>query len=99
MKVTDANSTHVSQTAISSTDSILTVEQVARELKCSKSHVYNIINNRVAGVKPLPVICLGRKKLVRRSSFEAWKRVNEANTLGALDATIGAEPEINTVDA
>ncbi len=78
------------------TDPVLTVTEVARELKCSKAHVYNLINNRVRGVKPLPTISLGRKKLVRRRSFEAWKRANEANTLGDILVT---EPEINTVGA
>ena len=77
-------------------DNVLTVDEVAQELKCSKSHVYNLINNRVAGVKPLPTISLGRKKLIRRSAFEAWKRANEANGLGG---TLPAEPNINTVDA
>ena len=77
-------------------DTVLTVHEVSQELKCSKAHVYNLINNQVAGVKPLPTISLGRKKLIRRSSFEAWKRANEAN---GLDATLAAEPNINTVDA
>ena len=77
-------------------DTVLTVHEVAQELKCSKAHVYNLINNRVVGVKPLPTISLGRKKLIRRSSLEAWKRANEANGLGA---TLAAEPNINTVDA
>ena len=77
-------------------DTVMTVQEVAQELKCSKAHVYNLINNRVAGVRPLPTISLGRKKLVRRSSFEAWKRANEAN---GLDGTLSPEPEINTVDA
>ena len=77
-------------------DSVLTVDEVAHELKCSKAHVYNLINNRVVGVTPLPTISLGRKRLIRRSSFEAWKRANEANRLGA---TLAAEPNINTVDA
>jgi excisionase family DNA binding protein len=77
-------------------DTVLTVHEVAHELKCSKAHVYNLINNRVTGVTPLPTISLGRKKLIRRSSFEAWKRANEAN---GLSATLAAEPNINTVDA
>jgi len=95
MKVIDCVSTSPSMAA--STDSILTIEQVAQGLKCSKSHVYNIINGRVPGVKkPLPVICLGRKKLVRRAALEAWKLANELNS---IDATLAAEPVINTVDA
>ena len=77
-------------------DSILTIDEVALELKCSRSHVYNLINSRVPGVKPLPVIALGRKKLVRREALEVWKLANETNPLGA---SLAAEPNINTVDA
>jgi len=95
MKITD--STVVSQNPAQAPNSILTIEEVARELKCSRSHVYNIINNQVPGVKPMPVICLGRKKLVRRGALEAWKVANETNALN--DATLGREPVVNTVGA
>jgi excisionase family DNA binding protein len=77
-------------------DAVLTVAEVACELRCSKGHVYNLINGDVADVTPLPTISLGRKKLIRRSSFEAWKRANEKNV---PDGTLGAKPVINTVDA
>ena len=60
-----------------STDAILTVLEVAADLRCSKAHVYNVINDRVAGVSPLPAIAMGRRKLVRRSTLEQWKRTNE----------------------
>jgi predicted DNA-binding transcriptional regulator AlpA len=60
-----------------STDAILTVLEVAADLRCSKAHVYNVINDRVAGVSPLPVIAMGRRKLVRRCTLEQWKRTNE----------------------
>ena len=60
-----------------STDAILTVPEVAADLRCSRAHVYNVINGRVAGVSPLPAIAMGRRKLVRRSSLEQWKRTNE----------------------
>ena len=58
-------------------DEILSAIDIARELRCSKAHVYNVILGRVAGVTPLPVIVMGRRRLVRRSSFELWKRSNE----------------------
>ena len=58
-------------------DEILCAIDIARELRCSKAHVYNVILGRVAGVTPLPVIVMGRRRLVRRSSFELWKRSNE----------------------
>jgi excisionase family DNA binding protein len=59
------------------TDAVLTVDEIAGELRCSKAHVYNAINGKVSGVSPLRVIHMGRRVLVRRSSFEQWKRENE----------------------
>ena len=56
---------------------ILTVPEVADEMHCSKAHVYKAINGKVHGVSPLPVICLGRRRLVRRITLEEWKRANE----------------------
>ncbi|MCZ2152503.1 MAG: helix-turn-helix domain-containing protein [Bryobacterales bacterium] len=58
-------------------DEVLTMLQVAEDLRCSKSQVSNLINGRVRGVLPLPSIPLGRRRLVRRSSLEGWKRANE----------------------
>ena len=60
-----------------SSDEILSAIDIARELRCSKAHIYNVILGRVAGVTPLLVIVMGRRRLVRRSSFELWKRSNE----------------------
>lgn len=58
-------------------DEILTAADVAADLRCSKAHVYNVINGKVAGVTPLPAIAMGRRRLVRRSSLERWKGANE----------------------
>jgi hypothetical protein len=46
-------------------------------LRCSKAHVYNAINGKISGVSRLPAIPMGRRKLVRRSSLDEWKRANE----------------------
>jgi hypothetical protein len=62
-------------------DEILTIPEVSIELRCSKAHVYNAINGKVAGVTRLPAIHMGRRKLVRRSSLEQWKRENEIGIL------------------
>lgn len=62
-------------------DEILSAIEVARELRCSKAHVYNVILGRVGGVSALPAIIMGRRRLVRRSALEAWKRVNEQNAI------------------
>ena len=56
---------------------VLTVSEVARELRCSKAHVFNLINARVDGARPLPSLRLGRRRLVRRSSLDEWIKANE----------------------
>jgi excisionase family DNA binding protein len=75
-------------------DEILTVAEVAEELRCSKAHVHNCINGRVAGVSPLPAIHMGRRELIRRSALERWKRLNEK---GANDVMMGKPPEVDAV--
>lgn len=61
------------------TDDVLTVKEVATELRCSKPHIYKAIRGEVAGVSKLPSISMGRKKLIRRSSLEQWKRENDSS--------------------
>lgn len=75
-------------------DEVLTVSEVAAELRCSKAHVHNAINGRVAGVSQLPAIHMGRRRLVRRSALEQWKRVNEK---GSFDVMMPTSPEVNAV--
>jgi excisionase family DNA binding protein len=75
-------------------DEILTATEVAAELRCSKAYVYNAIAGKVEGVSPLPAIHMGRRKLIRRSSLERWKRLNEK---GAIDGMIAASPEVDAV--
>jgi excisionase family DNA binding protein len=75
---------------------ILTIEEVAGELRCSKAHVYNLVAGKIKGVPPLPVIALGRRRLVRRSTLENWKCGNEkVFTNGMLPPS----PNIDAVDA
>ena len=65
-------------------DEVLTVSEVATELRCSKAHVHNAINAKLAGVSPLPAIHMGRRKLVRRSALERWKRLNEKGSVDGM---------------
>ena len=51
---------------------VLTVAEVARELRCSKAHVHNIINGRVPDLPPLPVLRIGRRVLIRHEALKAW---------------------------
>jgi excisionase family DNA binding protein len=62
---------------VSAYHSVLTVPEVARELRCSKAHVHHLISGRVAGVRPLPSLWLGRRRLILRASFDEWVRANE----------------------
>ena len=56
---------------------LLTVMEVARELRCSKAHVHHLIAGTVRGVRPLPSLWLGRRRLILRTSLHAWMRANE----------------------
>ena len=56
---------------------ILTVRDVALELRCSVDHVYKVINGKVKNVSRLPAIPMGRRKLIQRDSLEEWKKSNE----------------------
>ncbi len=61
----------------SSRGQILTVAEVALELRCSRAHVYNVIAGKVEGVRALPAISMGRRKLVRRAALEHWMEASE----------------------
>jgi excisionase family DNA binding protein len=72
---------------------ILTASEVASELRCSKAHLYNLLNGRVSGVTALPVIKMGRRRLIRRTSLEHWKQTNERSL------TDGIISDARSVDA
>jgi Helix-turn-helix domain len=63
---------------------ILTVRDVALELRCSVAHVYNVINGKVKNVSRLPAIALGRRKLIQRDTLEEWKKNNEQSDDDAM---------------
>ena len=74
-------------------DEILTVTEVAMELRCSKAHVYNAIAGKVQGVGALPAISMGRRKLIRRAALEGWKMTNESSG----SAKLASSSAIDTV--
>ena len=90
------NPVAMSSCGVASSDPVLTVTEVAVDLRCSRAHVYNVIKGKVDGVTPLPVIRMGRRTLVRRSSLELWKRAVET---GLTDVTLPALPGITPRDA
>ena len=56
---------------------VLTVRDVALELRCSMAQVYNEINGKVKNVPRLPTIAIGRRRLIQRDTLEEWKKSNE----------------------
>jgi hypothetical protein len=58
-------------------DALLVLDEFAAELRCSKAHASNVIHGKVRGVLPIPVIWIGSRPLIRRSTFEKWKAANE----------------------
>jgi excisionase family DNA binding protein len=63
---------------------ILSVMNVAALLGCSKAHVCKAIQGRVVGVTPLPAITMGRRKLIRRQSLDAWLAENDPASSGDM---------------
>jgi excisionase family DNA binding protein len=51
---------------------ILDVKGAARILGCSVAHVSNMLNGKVAGVRPIPHVRAGRLRLIRRDALMRW---------------------------
>jgi hypothetical protein len=66
---------------------VLTIAEVARELRCSKAHVHNIIGGKVANLPPLPVLRIGRRLLVRYDGLKTWMLSLEAHEIEAQRLT------------
>jgi excisionase family DNA binding protein len=72
---------------VMSAPAVLTVAEVARELRCSKAHVHNIVAGKVPNLPPLPVLRIGRRVLIRRDGLEAWMLSLEAREIEAQRLT------------
>jgi hypothetical protein len=62
-------------------DPVLTIPELAEDLRVSKSHAAKLLRGEVEGVKPIPHLSAGRRKLVPRSALERWKRENLSGML------------------
>jgi hypothetical protein len=60
---------------------ILKLPEIARELRCSKTHLHNIIGGKVGGLPPLPVLRLGRRRLIRAVALTNWMLSLEAREI------------------
>lgn len=74
---------------------ILSVNQVAELLGCSKAHVCKAISGKISGVSPLPAISMGRRKLVRRHSLEGWLNQNDRATRSCYSEAVAQTDVVN----
>lgn len=51
---------------------VLTMEEVAERLRCSKTHVSRLMRGRVSGVPTLTHMAMGRRKVVCREWLDNW---------------------------
>ena len=74
----------------------LTVAETARELRCSKAHVHNIIHGRIEGLPRLRVLHIGRRVLIRKETLKAWIVAVEGLELrGANDNQPAAQRKVS----
>ena len=57
---------------------ILTISEVAKELRCSKAHVANALLGKITGLPRLTHMPLGRRKVIRREWLQQWLEANRA---------------------
>jgi hypothetical protein len=56
---------------------ILTINDVAAILRCSKTHVSHVLAGRIPGIPRLSHLAMGRRKLVRREWLDQWMETNK----------------------
>jgi Helix-turn-helix domain len=66
---------------------VLTLPETARELRCSRAHLHNIIAGRIRDLPPLPVLRLGRRVLIRYEALRQWLTDLECRETEAQHAT------------
>lgn len=57
---------------------VLTIAEVARRIRCSKTHVQNAIHGRIPGMPRLTHLRFGRRKIIRREWLEQWLEANKS---------------------
>ncbi|MFL6449461.1 MAG: helix-turn-helix domain-containing protein [Bryobacteraceae bacterium] len=58
-------------------DDVLTIQQIAAILKCSKNHVSKLLNGQIPGVPVLAHFVMGRRKVSRRHWVAEWMESNK----------------------
>lgn len=68
---------------------ILTINEVAQVLRCSKAHVHKALAGRIAGVPQLAHLSLGRRKLVPKDWFDQWLEESRTTKQQPANAEVG----------
>jgi hypothetical protein len=66
---------------------VYTMAETARHLRCSEAHVRHILQGKVDGLPPLPVLRLGRRVLIRADVLIAWLQELERREIEAQKVT------------
>jgi hypothetical protein len=69
---------------------ILTLEEVAKFLRCSKAQTCNLTNGKVRGVPILPTVGFGKRKVVRQQTLVAWMEARESEARKKVIDTLPA---------
>ena len=70
----------MSITSASAGAELLTLGEAAEMLRCSKAHLSNVLNGKVASLPPLPHLSVGRRTLIRRTILLGWiERLEQGN--------------------
>jgi excisionase family DNA binding protein len=51
---------------------VLNLAEAARYVRCSRSHLSNVLNGKLPDVPRLPFVRIGRRVVFRRESLEKW---------------------------
>jgi excisionase family DNA binding protein len=58
---------------------VLTLREVAAILRCSKTHVSNVVNGKVQGIATLTHVRMGRRIMIRSSWLHDWMEANKTS--------------------
>ncbi len=58
---------------------VLTLREVAKILRCSKTHVSNVVNGKLEGVPILTHVRMGRRIMIRSTWLNDWMEANKTS--------------------
>jgi predicted DNA-binding transcriptional regulator AlpA len=74
----EAHDAVVHMNAPDTTSRVLNLAEAAGFVRCSRSHLCNIVKGKVPGVPKLASVRIGRRVLFRRETLEQWLREVES---------------------